>query len=62
MKLKTNNLLEELSNTEVNNLTIVVDETLAQNLKKEDHKNFTVAKLWDIQRRKKNLYSRKFYY
>ncbi len=61
MKLKTNNLLETLSIDDVNNLTSIVKESLLINYKIEKSKKFTVAELWNIQRRRKNIFCRRFY-
>ncbi len=62
MKILFNNLLETLTNNEVKNLTTEVKETLALNFKNEKRKIFSAAELWNIQRRRKNISSRKFYY
>ncbi len=62
MKLQSNNLLENLTRTELKNLTTEVKETVFVNFKKERKKIFSAAQLWDIQRRKKNLNSQKFYF
>lgn len=61
MKTQSKELLESLSYQEVKNLTNEVKETLFLNFKKEISKNFTVAELWNIQRQRKNVYSRRFY-
>jgi len=62
MKLQSNKLLENLTRTELKNLTSEVKETVFINLKKERKRIFSAAQLWDIQRRRKNLYSQKFYF
>jgi len=62
MKLQSNNLLENQTRTELKNLTTEVKETVFVNFKKERKKIFSAAQLWDIQRRKKNLNSQKFYF
>lgn len=59
MKLQSNNLLETLTEKEIKFLTTEVKETLCTNFIKERKRNFTAADLWDIQRRKRNLFSRK---
>ena len=61
MKTQTNNLLETLNYNEIKVLTNEVEERLFLNFKKEINKNFTVAQLWNIQRRRKNADSRRFY-
>ena len=52
MKITTINPLVQLNKTELNNLTQVVNETIASNLNNEPKtkKRFTVAQLWKIQR------------
>jgi len=55
MKLHSNNLLEKLTDGEVNQLMFEVKETIAKDFGREKKKNFTVAQLWDIQRRKRNF-------
>jgi hypothetical protein len=55
MKLQSNKLLENLTRTELKNLTTEVKETVFINLKKERKRIFSAAQLWDIQRRRKNL-------
>jgi hypothetical protein len=55
MKLQSNNLLENLTRSELKILTTEVKETVAENFKKERKRTFSAAQLWDIQRRKKDL-------
>jgi hypothetical protein len=62
MKLQTNKLLENLTRTELKNLTTEVKETVFVNFKKERKRIFSAAQLWDIQRRRKNISSQKFYF
>jgi hypothetical protein len=62
MKLQSNNLLENLTKTELKFLTTEVKETVAANFKKERKRIFSAAQLWDIQRRKKNLSFEKNYF
>jgi hypothetical protein len=52
MKITTINPLVQLNKTELNNLTQVVNETIASNMNNEPKtkKRFTVAQLWKIQR------------
>ena len=56
MKLQSNTLLENLSITELKNLTTEVKETVMVTFKKERKRIFSAAQLWDIQRRKKTFY------
>ncbi|MEO8819404.1 MAG: hypothetical protein ABI267_07225 [Ginsengibacter sp.] len=60
MKLQANNLLESLTNQELKILTIEIKETVCSNFKKEKKRNFTAADLWNIHRRRKNIYSKRF--
>lgn len=53
MKLQSNNLLENLTTSEIKDLTLVVKETVAKEFKKERKRIFSAAQLWDIQRRKR---------
>ena len=59
MKTQSINLLTALSNQEVKDLTTTVKETLALNI--DSHKKiFTAADLWNIQRRRKTIATRRF--
>jgi hypothetical protein len=62
MKLSSNNLLETLSNSEIENLTNHVRETLATNtsfnFEKKPKEIFTAAQLWNIHQRRKTGFSR----
>lgn len=60
MKLQSNNLLENLAKDELKSLTIQVKETVAKEYKNEKKRVFSAAQFWDIQRRKRNLYSKRF--
>ncbi len=61
MKQVTTNLLETLSNVEIEKLTTEVKETLAKNLANAKKKVFTSADLWNIQRQTKvNFFRRQF--
>lgn len=60
MKLQSNNLLENLTKGEIKILTTEVKETVANEFKKEKKRIFSAAEFWDIQRRKRNLYSKRF--
>jgi len=62
MKFQSNNLLENLTRQEFKTLTTEVKETLATDLKKEKKRIFSAAQYWDIQRRKKNLFSTRNYF
>jgi hypothetical protein len=64
MKLQSNqsiNLLKGLSKEEMKFLTIGVKETLSADFKKEKKRIFNAAQLWNIQRRKKNLFIQRSY-
>lgn len=58
----TKNLLELLTNNEIKNLTIEVRETIAHGFKEEKRKIFSAADLWNIQRQRKNISGRRFYF
>ena len=62
MKLASNNFLEKLSNSEIENLTIEVKESLATNtvllFEKKPKVVFTSAQLWNIERQRKTTFSR----
>ena len=58
MKTQNNNLLSTLSKEETAKLTTVVDETLALGM--SQHKPFTAAELWNIQRRRRSFVQRMF--
>jgi hypothetical protein len=60
MKLQSNNLLENLAKEDLKNLTIQVKETVAKEFKNEKKRIFSAAQFWDLQRRKRNLYSKRF--
>ena len=55
MKLESNNLLENLTRGELEILTAEVNETIAKDFKNKKKRIFSVAELWDIQRRRRNL-------
>mgnify|MGYP001551653057 CR=1 FL=1 len=59
MKLQPNNLLETLTEKEIKFLTTEVKERICTDFIKERKRNFTAADLWDIQRRKRNFFSKK---
>ncbi len=60
MKLQSNNLLQNLTKGEIKTLTTEVKEMVATNFKKEKKRIFSAAEFWDIQRRKKSLYTKRF--
>lgn len=62
MKLESNNLLEGLTSNELRILTTEVKETLVSNFKKEKKRIFSAAQYWDMQRRRKNLFSTRSYF
>jgi len=59
MKLQSNNLLEKLTITEINQLTFEVKETIAKDFGREKKRNFTVAQFWNIERSKRNFAARR---
>jgi hypothetical protein len=59
MKLQSNNLLETLTSNEIKSLAIQVKETVCKNFVTQRKRTFTAADLWNIQRRKRNLMTRK---
>lgn len=60
MKTTTVNLLTSLSQSEIDNLTNEVKETICVDYKR-NHKKLSAADLWDIQRRRRSSNTRKFY-
>jgi hypothetical protein len=58
MKTQNNTLVSKLSKEETVALTNIVDETLA--LAMNQHKPFTAADLWNIQRRRRSFVQRRF--
>jgi hypothetical protein len=58
MNTQNNNLLSSLNKEETSKLTTVVDETLARGM--AQHKPFTAAELWSIQRRRRSFVQRRF--
>ena len=59
MKLQSNNLLEKLTITEINQLMFEVEETIAKDFGREKKRNFTVAQFWNIERSKRNFAARR---
>ena len=62
MKLQSNVLLGNLSTADLRHLTKEVAETIAVNIKNAKRKTFTAAQYWDMQRRKRNLFSNRSYF
>lgn len=60
MKKQSGTLFTSLGKTTVSNLTTIVDETLATGFTVNKSKVFSAADLWNIQRNKKSLLSRRF--
>ena len=60
MKKTLNKLFSSLSNQQLNNLTKVVDETIATDFNLSNSKVFTVADLWNIQRQGKSRIQRRY--
>lgn len=58
MNTQNNKLLHTLTSEETATLTTVVDETLAGSM--GQHKPFTAAELWNIQRRRRSFVQRRF--
>jgi hypothetical protein len=61
MKLQSNTLLENLTGKELKILTTEVKETIAI-FKKDRKRIFSAAELWNIQRRKKNVFLRRSFF
>jgi hypothetical protein len=61
MKHKSNTLLEGLTKKELNILTSEVKETIAT-FPKDKKRIFSAAQLWDIQRRKKNVFLKRNFF
>jgi hypothetical protein len=58
MNTQHNNLLNTLTKAETTQLTTIVEETLAMGM--NQHKPFTAAELWNIQRRRRSFVQRRF--
>ncbi len=58
MNTQNNNLLNKLTAVETKTLTTIVVETLALGM--TQHKPFTAAELWNIQRRRRSFVQRRF--
>ena len=61
MKKQSINLFTGLTEAQVNSLTAIVAETLAFNQKKPKTRVFTAAELWNIQREKKVISTRRHF-
>jgi len=59
MKTQSTNLFAQLSEATVKNLTTEVKETLAFGYNKSQPKTFSAAELWNIQRQRRSLGSRR---
>jgi hypothetical protein len=59
MKKQSNNLFSSISTEHTKELTNVVKETLANGF--SQHRNFSAADLWNIQRRSRTMVSRRYY-
>ena len=58
MNTQNNNLLKKMTKEETTQLTTIVEETLALGM--NQHKPFTAAELWNIQRRRRSFVQRRF--
>jgi hypothetical protein len=61
MKTQSTNLFNQISKTQVENLTMEVKETLAMSYNHNQSKTFSAAELWNIQRQRKSLNLRRGY-
>lgn len=59
MKKQSNNLFNSISTEHTKELTTVVKETLATGFSQS--RTFSVADLWNIQRRSRTMVSRRYY-
>lgn len=59
MKSQSTNLLNQLSKTQVENLTMEIKETLAIGYSHRTAKTFSAAELWNIQRQHKSSTQRR---
>ena len=57
MNTQHNNLVSKLTKEETSTLTTLVEETLALGM--NQHKPFTAAELWNIQRRRRSFVQRR---
>ncbi len=59
MKRQSTSLFTQLGKEEINSLTATVTETVAFDCKAGQHKIFSAADLWNIQRQKRNFVQRR---
>ena len=59
MKTQSNNLFAQVSKETVKELTTEVKETLAFGYNNSSNKTFSAAELWNIQRQRRSLGSRR---
>ncbi len=59
MKSQLTNLFNQISKTQVENLTMEVKETLAVGYNPNQSKTFSAAELWNIQRQRKSINQRR---
>ena len=59
MKTQLTNLFNQISKTQVENLTMEIKETLALGYNHNIAKTFSAAELWNIQRQRKNITQRR---
>ena len=59
MKMQSTNLFSQISKATVKNLTTEVKETLAFGYSNSQNKTFSAAELWNIQRQRRSLGSRR---
>lgn len=60
MKKQNQGYLTQVTNMELQKLTIMVEETIAADFKQEEKKVFSSADLWNIQRNKRAFVQRRF--
>jgi len=60
MKKQSMNFITSMSETSLQNLVKIVDETLAFDAIPAKKKTFTAAELWNIQRRRRSFVQRRF--
>lgn len=59
MKTQLINLFNQISKTQVENLTMEIKETLAIGYNHNTAKTFSAAELWNIQRQRKSITQRR---
>ena len=60
MKTTSNNCFAQISSTTLEALTKEVKETIATDCLQNQHKNFSAAELWNIQRQRKTRVQRRY--